>query len=70
MSSLDSPLETFPAEETLKMAILSSVGSIQDGKESVAQYEEISSSLNLEIYKKIYYSISNIEKNRIFFSLL
>lgn len=46
LSSLDSPLETFPAEENLKMAILSSVGSIQDGKESVAQYEEISSSFN------------------------
>ena len=46
LSSLDSPLETFPAEENLKMAILSSVGSIQDGKESVVQYEEISSSFN------------------------
>ena len=46
LSSLDSPLETFPAEENLKMAILSSVGSIQDGKESVAQYEEISGSFN------------------------
>lgn len=46
LSSLDSPLETFPAEENLKMAILSSVGSIQDGKESVTQYEEIPSSFN------------------------
>lgn len=46
LSSLDSPLETFPAEEDLKITILSSVGSIQKGKESVMQYEEISSSFN------------------------
>ena len=46
LSSLDSPLQTFPTENDVEMSILSSVGSIQRDKESLVEYEEISSTFN------------------------
>ncbi|HHU5325462.1 TPA: beta-ketoacyl synthase N-terminal-like domain-containing protein [Streptococcus agalactiae] len=46
LSSLDSPLETLPARENLKMAILSSVASISKNESLSITYEKVASNFN------------------------